>query len=158
MSGSKNSAHMNFLKCIIKLYKRDNRYNGGRNCLKQKERRRTNMPRVHSSKPHGNLRFIVFDVLVRNESRKRTERKKETVERTRKNHVWTRKYAHDIPRTLSRKIDNQKFVNSRWRHVSCKNRFSSWKSFPLVHFRVRCSIYIVLPSLWNYILYFSIRL
>lgn len=114
---------MSLTLCFIdKLFSLRNIDDTNNNNINRKsDRRRTNVPKVHSSKLHGNLRFIVFDVLVQNESRKRTERKKKTIERTRKNHVWTRKYAHDIPRTLSRKIDNQEFVNSRWRHVSCKN-------------------------------------
>lgn len=69
---------------------------------------------------------------VGNERRERRKWLKET----RKNHVWTRKYVHGIPRTLPRKIDNQEFVNSRWRHVSCKNALLvKSRLIPLVHFR-----------------------
>lgn len=44
----------------------------------------TNVLRIYSSKSHGNFRFIVFNVLAQNESRKRTKEKEEMVERTRK--------------------------------------------------------------------------
>lgn len=107
--------------------------------------KRTNVPRVYSSKPRGNLRFIVFDVLVRNESRKRTERKKETVERTRKT-TW--RSGHEGMPTIFRARSYEKLTI---RNLLTRNGstflatitfFHRNQLIPLLHFRARYLTYL----------------